>query len=157
LTFFAPDIAALIPPTPVPLGDSFDALYGLTVTELGPERVAGHVPVRDAIKQPAGIVHGGVFASVAETLASWGTAAGTFTEGKLAIGLSNQTSFLRPVSDGQIAAAGTRRHAGRSTWVWDVELSDASGRLCAVSRVTVAVTTPDRAPEARDRPDEATG
>jgi 1,4-dihydroxy-2-naphthoyl-CoA hydrolase len=146
LSFFTREIEALIPPTPVALGDSFDALYGLTITELSPERVAGELPVRDAVKQPAGIVHGGVLASIAETLASWGTAAGTFAEGKLAVGQSSHLSFLRSVTEGRIAALARRRHAGRRTWIWDVELSDAGSRLCALARVTIAVTTAEASP-----------
>ena len=53
------------------------------------------------------------------------------------MGLSNNTSFLRPISAGTIHAIATRRHRGRTTWVWDVDLSDDQGRLCATSRVTV--------------------
>jgi uncharacterized protein (TIGR00369 family) len=60
-------------------------------------------------------------------------------EGKLGLGISNQSSFLRPVGSGTINATARRRHRGRTTWVWDVELTDDEGRLCALSRVTVAV------------------
>ena len=55
------------------------------------------------------------------------------------MGLSNNTSFLRPISEGTIHALATRRHRGRMTWVWDVDITDDEGRLCATSRVTVAV------------------
>ena len=53
--------------------------------------------------------------------------------------MSNESSFLRPVREGTIHATARRRHRGRTTWVWDVELADDEGRLCALSRVTVAV------------------
>ena len=56
-----------------------------------------------------------------------------------AVGLSNQTSFLRPITVGSIHAVARPRHRGRTTWVWEVELSDDDDRLCVVSRVTVAV------------------
>ena len=55
------------------------------------------------------------------------------------MGLSNQTSFLRPVTEGTINAVARARHRGRTTWVWEVELTDDDGRLCALTRVTVAV------------------
>jgi uncharacterized protein (TIGR00369 family) len=55
------------------------------------------------------------------------------------MGLSNSTSFLRPIGAGNIHALATRRHRGRTTWVWDVDMSDDEGRLCATSRVTIAV------------------
>jgi 1,4-dihydroxy-2-naphthoyl-CoA hydrolase len=125
----------------------FDALYGLEVTELSPERVAGSVTVRDELKQPAGLVHGGVYAAIAESLASIATAIAVGSDHKLAMGLSNQTSFLRPITDGTIHAVGIRKHRGRSTWVWEVEMSDDLGRLCVLTRMTVAVRdAPDTAP-----------
>jgi uncharacterized protein (TIGR00369 family) len=55
------------------------------------------------------------------------------------MGLSNDTSFLRPVSEGTIMAEARARHRGRTTWVWEVDFTDSEGRLCALSRVTIAV------------------
>jgi uncharacterized protein (TIGR00369 family) len=124
-------------PARVELG--FDGLYGLELIELTDELVRGRVPVRDELKQPAGLVHGGVHAAVAESLASFGTAIAVMPQGKLAMGLSNQTSFLRPITQGAIDAKATRRHRGRTTWVWEVEIFDDQGRLCVLSRVTIAV------------------
>jgi uncharacterized protein (TIGR00369 family) len=85
------------------------------------------------------VIHGGVYAAIAESLASRGTFAGVQAEGSLAFGLSNSTSFLRPVSEGTVTAVARPLHRGRTTWVWDVEMSDDAARRCAVSRVTVAV------------------
>jgi 1,4-dihydroxy-2-naphthoyl-CoA hydrolase len=120
-------------------GKGFDRLYGLEVVEITDELARGRVLVRDELKQPAGLVHGGVYASIAESLASIGTGLAVFPEGKLAMGLSNYTSFLRPIIDGVIHAEARRRHRGRTTWVWDVEISDDQGRLCVLTRMTVAV------------------
>jgi len=117
----------------------FDGLYGLELIELSDELVRGRVVVRDDLKQPAGLVHGGVHAAIAESLASFGTAIAVMPQGKLAMGLSNQTSFLRPITEGLIDAKATRRHRGRTTWVWEVEIFDDQGRLCVLSRVTIAV------------------
>ncbi len=122
----------------------FDGLYGLRITGLADDRVTGQVVVRDELKQPHGLVHGGVFAAIAESLASIGTGVAVAREGKLAMGLSNQTSFLRPVTQGLIDAVAIRRHHGRTTWVWEVEMSDDQGRLCVLSRMTVAVREPQR-------------
>jgi 1,4-dihydroxy-2-naphthoyl-CoA hydrolase len=55
------------------------------------------------------------------------------------MGLSNLTSFLRPITAGHIHARAKAQHRGRTTWVWEVECSDDAGRLCVLSRVTVAV------------------
>jgi len=117
----------------------FDALIGLEILEYSDELVVAQVPVQDALKQPFGLVHGGVLASIAETLASVGTAVGVVPEGNAAMGLSNQTSFMRPISEGTIHGRAQRRHRGRTTWIWDIEISDDDGRLCAVSRMTIAV------------------
>src|ERR1039457_1595429 len=70
----------------------FDRLYGLEITEIADGVVRGRVPVRDAIKQPAGLVHGGVYAAIAESLATNGTVVAVFGDGNTALGLSNQTS-----------------------------------------------------------------
>jgi 1,4-dihydroxy-2-naphthoyl-CoA hydrolase len=124
----------------------FDRVYGLEIDEIADGLVRGSVPVRDDLKQPAGLVHGGVYASIAESLATNGTAAMVFPQGNTAMGLSNQTSFLRPVTAGSINGVARARHRGRTTWVWEVELTDDDGRLCALTRVTVAVRPPpDRA------------
>jgi 1,4-dihydroxy-2-naphthoyl-CoA hydrolase len=117
----------------------FDGLVGLEYLELSDESAAGRVKVRDELKQLTGLVHGGVYASVAESLASVATAIAVMPEGKVAAGLSNQTSFLRPITEGTIHAAARLRHRGRTTWVWEVEIDDDQGRLCVLTRVTVAV------------------
>ncbi|MBW3607611.1 MAG: PaaI family thioesterase [Actinobacteria bacterium] len=117
----------------------FDALYGLEVLEVSEELVRARVAVRDELCQPFGLVHGGVLAAISETLASLGTMAVVSAEGNAAMGASNDTSFLRPIVDGTIHARALRRHRGRTTWIWDVELTDDAGRLCALTRMTIAV------------------
>jgi 1,4-dihydroxy-2-naphthoyl-CoA hydrolase len=124
---------------PFELDVGFDRLYGLEITEIVDGIVRGRVSVRDEIKQPAGLVHGGVYAAMAESMATNGTAVTVFQDGSTAVGLSNQTSFLRPITSGTINAVARARHRGRTTWVWEVELTDDAGRLCALTRVTVAV------------------
>jgi uncharacterized protein (TIGR00369 family) len=123
----------------VPLDRTFDALYGLEVLEASDELVRAQVAVRDEVKQPMGLVHGGVFASIAESITSMATAMAVFDDGMAAQGLSNQTSFLRPITSGTIHALAKRRHRGRTTWVWEVEITDDDGRLCALVRMTIAV------------------
>ena len=121
------------------LEDTFDGLYGLELLDYSDEIVRAQVVVRDQIKQPMGLVHGGVYASIAEAITSIATAAAVVPGGKMAQGLSNQTSFLRPITEGTIHAVARRRHRGRTTWVWEVEISDDQERLCALVRMTIAV------------------
>lgn len=129
-------------PTAIPYEQTFDGLYGLEILDVSDERVTARVPVRDAIKQPMGLVHGGVYAAMAESLASMATAMAVLPEGRSAQGLSNATSFLRPILEGTVHATALRRHKGRTTWIWDVEITDDAGRLCAVTRMTIAVRDP---------------
>jgi 1,4-dihydroxy-2-naphthoyl-CoA hydrolase len=127
-------------PIDVFLEDSaFDRHYGLELEEASGELVRGRVAVREEHKQPAGLVHGGVYASMAEGLASLGTTLGVDEDGKVGLGMSNHATFMRPIHAGAIHATARPLHRGRTTWVWDVELTDDDGRLCAISRVTVAV------------------
>jgi 1,4-dihydroxy-2-naphthoyl-CoA hydrolase len=120
----------------------FDRLYGLRIESLTDAEVRASVAVRDELKQPLGLVHGGVFASIAEAIASLGTWEGAAGDGRVVQGLSNQTSFLRPILAGTIHAVARRRHRGRTTWVWEVDITDDAERLCALVRMTIAVREP---------------
>jgi 1,4-dihydroxy-2-naphthoyl-CoA hydrolase len=124
---------------PHAIDQGFDALYGLVIDELGDGLIRAHVDVTDDHKQPAGLVHGGVFASIAESTTSMATWLAVQADGRSAQGLSNQTSFLRPILEGTIHAVGRARHRGRTTWVWEVEITDDQERLCALVRMTIAV------------------
>jgi len=117
----------------------FDRVYGLELLVCSDTEVRAQVRVRDEIKQPAGLVHGGIYAAMAEGMTSLATALAVLDQGETAMGLSNNTSFLRPVTEGVVHALATRVHRGRTTWVWDVRFSDDADRTCAVTRVTIAV------------------
>ena len=117
----------------------FDRLCGIELVEVSDELARARIEVRERHKQPAGLVHGGLHATIAESLAVAGTARAVAADGRAAIGLSAQTSFMRPITGGQIDAAARPRHRGRSTWVWEVEIADDQGRLCVLSRVTISV------------------
>ena len=124
---------------PQPGSTSLDETLGLEVIEVAPDRARGRLAVVDQVRQPFGLVHGGAFAAVAESLASRATYEAVVDDGMVALGLSNSTSFLRPVATGVVESEARCRHQGRSTWLWDVDHCDDAGRLCAVSRVTIAV------------------
>jgi 1,4-dihydroxy-2-naphthoyl-CoA hydrolase len=90
--------------------------------------IQARVEVTDALKQPLGLVHGGVFATLADQL----------TTGPGSRAISSQTSFLRPITGGHVNATARRRHHGRTTAVWEVDMTDDEGRLCALVRITLA-------------------
>ncbi|HEY6670886.1 MAG TPA: PaaI family thioesterase [Solirubrobacterales bacterium] len=112
---------------------------GVEWVNLDPDDAQARIAVEPRHLQPHGIVHGGVFASLAESLTSMATYGAVREEGMVAIGQANDTTFLRPIADGYINASARPRHRGRTTWVWDVEISDDEGRACALARVTIAV------------------
>ena len=120
----------------------FDALYGLELTDCTDSLVRGRVPVRDELTGVAGGVHGGVYSAISEALAVRGTSAAVVAEGRVAAGLSNLTTQLHPITAGTMHATAVRRHRGRTTWIWEVEIADDEGLRCAVARVTIAVRDP---------------
>ena len=77
--------------------------------------------------------------ALAESLVSVTTHGAVKDSGSFAVGMSNSTTFLRPVTGGYVHAEGRPLHRGRTTWVWDVTFTDDEGRVCAVTRVTMAV------------------
>ena len=117
----------------------FDALYGLELTDCTDSLVRGRVRVRDELTAVTGGVHGGVYSAISEALAARGTEAAVAAEGRVAVGLAHQTTTLHPITAGTMHATAVRRHRGRTTWVWEVEIADDEGLRCAVARVTIAV------------------
>jgi 1,4-dihydroxy-2-naphthoyl-CoA hydrolase len=124
---------------PLEIAQTLDGTLGVEWVEATEELARARIPVADKLRQPMGLVHGGVFAALAESLASAATYLAVRDDGMAAMGLSNQTSFMRPITEGTIHGTAHRRHRGRTTWLWDVEITDDEGRLCALSRVTMAV------------------
>ena len=122
---------------PPPVTGGLPKAMGIELLDADGDVARGRIEITDRTLQPYGIVHGGTFAALAETVAS--AATHMHVQPRLAIGQSNNTSFIRPASSGHIEARARTRHRGRTTWVWDVEMTDDAGRLCAFSIVTVAV------------------
>ncbi|TDB70507.1 PaaI family thioesterase [Micromonospora sp. KC723] len=109
-------------------------LLGLTFDEVGADRVVIRWKVRPELHQPFGIQHGGVYCAVVETAASVGGSIWLGGRGRV-VGVSNQTDFLRAVRDGELTAVGTPVHRGRSQQLWQVEITDAAGRLVSRGQV----------------------
>jgi 1,4-dihydroxy-2-naphthoyl-CoA hydrolase len=118
---------------------ALDDFLGFELVEAGADGGVARMPITDRVRQRFGVVHGGAHAALAEMLASEATVAAVADPDKLVMGSSNFTTFLRPVTEGTVTARARALHRGRTSWVWDVELSGDDGRLCAVSRVTIAV------------------
>jgi 1,4-dihydroxy-2-naphthoyl-CoA hydrolase len=117
-------------------------LLGVVVDEAGPERVRAHLTIGSVHLQPMGLVHGGVYAALAESLASLGAFinAQNHDAAVSVVGLENHTTFLRAARLGtQVSAEATPRHAGRRTQSWTVSMRDGDGRELAMSTVRLIV------------------
>lgn len=134
-----PPVTEAAPTPPASMEATLDGVLGFERLEVGEELARGRFPVEDRVKQPLGLVHGGAYAAFAESLASEATFRAVYANGEIAVGLANATSFVRPATRGVVHAEARRRHRGRTTWIWDVDFTDDDGRLCATTRVTIAV------------------
>jgi uncharacterized protein (TIGR00369 family) len=122
-----------------------DRLLGFEFLEMSRDRARGRFEVTDAVRQALGLVHGGAYAAFAESLASSATyMAVAARDGKVVMGQSNHTSFMRPVTEGTVHVDARPRHRGQTTWLWEVEFTDDQGRLCAITKMTVAVRSAQR-------------
>ena len=117
----------------------FAGFIGTEWIDLDPDAARARIKVEDHHLQPFGVVHGGVYAALAESLCSAATYDAVRENDEVALGMANSTTFLRPISKGHVNALARARQRGRSTWVWDVELADDEGRPCALVRMTIAV------------------
>ena len=132
------------------VNDGFGNHIGIEYAELSPERARARLAVTPEVLQPFGIVHGGAIAALAESVTSRATYNAVAPDGMISMGQSNQASFLRPIPSGHVNATAVSRHRGRTTWVWDCEISDDDGRLCALVRMTIAVRPMPPAARATD-------
>jgi len=117
----------------------FDALIGTEWLDDDPDRARARIEIREELRQPVGLMHGGVMSSLVESVCSRATALAVFGDGMAAMGQSISVSFIRPVTEGHAEVRAKARHRGRTTWVWDAEVVDAEERLCALAQMTIAV------------------
>ena len=126
------------PPDRRPDRDQLEAglvkLLGVRVEEASGDRVVLSCPVTPDLHQPFGLVHGGVHATLAETAVSVGGAL-WFGDRGTVVGVSNHTDFLRAVREGELRADATPLTRGRTSQLWQVEISDGQGRLVAHAKV----------------------
>jgi 1,4-dihydroxy-2-naphthoyl-CoA hydrolase len=123
----------------------FDALIGTEWIDDDPEHARARIVVRDELRQPVGLMHGGVMSTLVESVCSRATALAVLGDGMAAMGQSISVSFMRPVTQGHAEVRARARHRGRTTWVWEAEVVDADEKLCALAQMTIAVRPlPDR-------------
>jgi 1,4-dihydroxy-2-naphthoyl-CoA hydrolase len=116
------------------------AQLGIEFLEVGDDFIRARVPVDTRTRQPYGLLHGGVSVVLAETLGSCG-AAYACPEGQRAVGLDINANHLRGATSGWVTGVARPVHMGRTTHVWQIDMSDDAGRLTCVSRITMAILT----------------
>lgn len=117
---------------------AFDSELGLTFAELGPDGARAQLQVQDKLLQPMGIVHGGVYCSIVESLASLSAYLwlnGKDGNGGNVVGVNNNTDFLRAISSGTVSAVSTPLHRGRRQQLWLVTITDDRDRVVARGQV----------------------
>ncbi|HZD03660.1 MAG TPA: PaaI family thioesterase [Longimicrobiales bacterium] len=110
---------------------------GIELTEAGPDRAAGRVTISEIHLQPYGVVHGGLYCTLVETLASTGAALWAREEGMGGcVGVSNTTDFLRSTRGGVLLAEATPIHRGRTQQIWLVVITrEGDGKVVARGQV----------------------
>lgn len=119
--------------------DTIIELLGIEVVELTPQKVICTMPVDKRTHQPFGLLHGGASVVLAETVASIGAWASIDPTTQVAMGMEINANHIRSVSSGTVTAIGVPLHAGKSSAVWDIKITDEQDRLICVSRCTVAI------------------
>ena len=121
--------------------DTAVAALGIEFLEVGDDFIKARVPVDSRTKQPYGLLHGGVSVVLAETLGSCG-AASAAPEGYRCVGLDINANHLKGATSGWVTGITRPVHIGRTTQVWQIDLTNAAGELTCVSRITMAVLAP---------------
>jgi uncharacterized protein (TIGR00369 family) len=121
---------------------AFVAGASLRVTHIAADRVEGTIDLGPEHHQPWGLVHGGVYTTAVETAASVGASVAASRQGLAAVGVNNNTHFLRSMSEGRVEVVATPIQQGRTQQLWEVRISDADGRLVAIGQVRLQNVTP---------------
>jgi uncharacterized protein (TIGR00369 family) len=119
--------------------NNFAGEIGLVFESVTRERVVGSLTIQPRHLQPAGIVHGGVYCSIVEALASIGSFYNALDQGRQCAGIENHTSFLRSISSGTVTGVAVAVNLGRSTHLWEVDIRDQQDRLVAKGMVRLAI------------------
>ena len=116
---------------------SFQDVLGMEFVEATGDKVVITCKVTPEMHQPYGILHGGIYCSIVESAASIGAAVWLGDEGNV-VGVSNTTNFIRATREGTLTGTATPLQRGRTQQLWQVEIVDDTGRLCAQGQVRLA-------------------
>lgn len=118
-------------PMPGPTS-AFMEVSGLVVTEATGTRVAGYVDLDERHHTPFGVVHGGLYATIVESVGSIGASIAVSDRGQFSVGLNNSTDFLRASKGGRASVVGEPIIQGRTQQLWVVVITnEANGKELA--------------------------
>jgi uncharacterized protein (TIGR00369 family) len=126
--------------------DGWATAMGLRLVRATRDEVIAEVEIQPCHLQAFGIVHGGVYSGIIESLASIGAAIHALHDGKVVVGLENHTSFVRAVRSGKLRAVSKPLVRGRRSHVWECSIEDESERLVATGRVRLLIVEPGSTP-----------
>ncbi len=112
---------------------------GIEYTELGADYLCARMPVDNRTRQPAGLLHGGASAALAETLGSMGSILLINNETQAIVGIEINANHLRKVREGFVYGKARLIANSRKLHVWEIRIADEHHRLVCLSRLTVMV------------------
>jgi 1,4-dihydroxy-2-naphthoyl-CoA hydrolase len=115
---------------------------GFRFDAVGPTEVTGWIDLGPEHHQPWGLVHGGVYTTAIETAASVGASTAAAQHGLVAVGVNNNTNFVRSLVSGRVDVRATAIQQGRTAQLWEVRITDADDRLVAIGQVRLQNVTP---------------
>jgi 1,4-dihydroxy-2-naphthoyl-CoA hydrolase len=130
---------------PTDVGGGFDDELGLAYVDVSPDRVKAQLTITDKLLQPHGIVHGGVYCSIVESVASVSAASWLQANGggNKVVGVNNNTDFLRAITAGMVTALSTPIHRGRRQQLWLIEITDTNDKMVARGQVRLQNLPPE--------------
>jgi uncharacterized protein (TIGR00369 family) len=121
------------------LPGGWERANGLRFLTASADGLTAELTVQSHHLQAYGLVHGGVYAGIVESLASFGATLSAMPQGKVAVGLENHTSFLRACRQGLLHASGVPLTRGSRSQLWEVVIRDDDQRVVATGRVRLLV------------------
>ena len=119
------------------MNNTLASYLGIKITKVNNNSLEGEMMVKDFLKQPYGILHGGTSVALAETLGSLASNL-CIEEGLNTVGLDINANHIRSVTKGLLKGITNPIHIGKSTHVWEIKLYN-NEKITCISRLTMAI------------------
>ena len=119
--------------------NTMTSTIGIEITDIGDDFICGKMPVDERTIQPFGLLHGGASVALAETLGSIGGGIKVYQNNETVVGIEINANHLKSARDGWVYGKASPIRIGTKIQVWNIEITNESGELICVSRLTLAV------------------